>query len=117
VTRWIVGTLAALVLSGIGLVSLARALGWSGSRLSVLVSVLAQWLAAWLVWGVAGHLAVTAGLLDRYEPALFAAIGLFAGLWQYRAAVGAARERARVVFVGAQLLWLVIVLAQNGVFR
>lgn len=115
--RWIVTATAVLVLVGVAAVSAARTLGWRGSRLSVLVSVLSQWLTAWLVWGLAGYLAVQAGLLADYEPELFAALGVLAGAWQYRTAVSAGRQGARLIFVGAQVLWLVIVLAQNGVFR
>jgi hypothetical protein len=115
VTRWAAATLAAVALGGLALVSLARALGWSGSRLSLLVSVVSQWLAAWVLWGLAGHLAIQFDLIARYEPALFAAIAVPAAAWQYRAAVETGRERGRVVFVGAQLLWVVVLAVRNGV--
>jgi hypothetical protein len=109
--------LAGVVLGGIVLVSVARAFGWSGSRLSLLVSVVSQWLAAWLLWGFAGHLALRSGLIVEYEPAIFAALGLPAAIWQYRTAIATGPDRARAIFVGAQLLWLVVVGLQNGMFR
>jgi hypothetical protein len=38
-----------------------------------------------------------------------------AGAWQYRTQVRQGRERGLTVFVGAQILWLVVVMARNGV--
>ena len=47
---------------------------------------------------------------------LFPVIAL-AGAWlQYRALVSGARDRARAIFVGVQLAWLVVLLVRNGVF-
>jgi hypothetical protein len=117
VTRWTVATLAVLILAGAVAVALGRAVGWSGARASLMTAVASQWLGAWVVWGLAGHLAVRYGLAAVYEPALFAAIGIPAAIWQYRAAVTTGAERARMIFVGAQLAWLVVVLGQNGLFR
>jgi hypothetical protein len=116
VTRWTVALLAVVALGGILAVGVARALGFSGSRASLLVSVVSQWLAAWVLWGLAGHLAVRSGLLAVYEPAFFVALGVPAAIWHYRAIRGFGGERGRAIFVGAQLLWLVIVLALNGAF-
>jgi hypothetical protein len=38
------------------------------------------------------------------------------GFWHYRVRLARGREQGLVVFVGGQLVWLVIVLVQNGVF-
>jgi hypothetical protein len=115
VTRWAV--VLSLVLLGGGLVSVvvARRLGKSGSRPSVFVSVVSLWIAAWALWGLVGGLAARYGLLDRYDGTLFAALGAVAGAWQYRAHVRQGRERGLTVFVAAQILWLVVVMARNGI--
>lgn len=113
--RFTVGALATVILGGFAAIAIARLFGRSGSRASLVVSVAAQWLGAWVLWGFAGHLAVMAGLLGSYEPMLFLALAVPAALWQYRAVAGAARDRGRAIFVGAQLAWLVVVLAQNRI--
>jgi hypothetical protein len=115
VTRWAV--VLSLVLLGGGLVSIvvARRLGKSGSRPSVLVSVVSLWIAAWALWGLVGGLAARYGVLDRYDGTLFAVLAVTAGAWQYRTQVHQGRERGLTVFVAAQILWLVVVMARNGV--
>lgn len=113
--RWTLGMLAVLVLGTFAAVTVARVLGWSGSRPSLVASVAAQWLGAWVLWAFAGQMAVHAGLIVRYEPMLFALLGVPAALVQYRAAVSSSRDRGRTVFVGAQLAWLIVVLVQNRV--
>lgn len=115
-TRAAVVTLAALLLAGALGVAVARLLGRSGSRASVLVSVLAQWLGAYAVWTFAGGLALRAGALGAYDGTLFAILALVLGLVQYRLRVTAGREPALAVFVGGQLAWLLVVAAQNGLF-
>lgn len=105
----IVGSLLALVAS--------RALGRQGSRPAALISVVTGWLAAWVLWSFAGGLAAREGLLETYDGTLFALIALAGGAWQYRAQLTQGRERGLVVFVGAQLVWLLVVLVQNGVLR
>lgn len=104
-----------LVLGGLLTVTIARRLGRSSSRPSVLVSVVALWIAAWALWGLVGGLAAHYGLLQRYDGTLFAALAMAAGAWQYRTQVRQGRERGLTVFVGAQILWLVVVMARNGV--
>jgi hypothetical protein len=116
VTRWALATFAALVLLGIASVAVARLLGGSASRAAVLVSVVAHWLGAWVLWNFAGGLALRYGLLGAYHGGLFGLVALAGGVWQYRTAVAAGRERGLVVFVGGQLLWLAVVLLQNGLF-
>ena len=75
-TRWALATLLALLALGVVTVALARFFGKSGSRASVVVSVAAHWLAAYVLWSFAGGLAVTAGLFSAYHNTPFAAIGV-----------------------------------------
>jgi hypothetical protein len=114
-TRWALAVAVVLLLGGVATVAIARRLGKSGSRPSVFVSVLALWIAAWAVWGLVGGLAAQYGFLQRYDGTLFAALALTAGALQYRTQVRLGRERGLTVFVGAQILWLVVVMARNGV--
>ena len=113
-TRWTLAVGAMLVLGAIVTVTVARALGWSGSRLSILGSVVALWLTAYVLWGFAGGLAAHYGLLARYDGSFFAALAVAGGGWQYRVQVRRGRERGLTVFVAGQLLWLVVVMARNG---
>lgn len=115
-TRWALALLGALLVLAVGTVALARLFGRSGSRASVLVSVVAHWLAAFVLWSFVGGLATRYGLLTTYPTAPFAVIGLLGAIWHYRAHVRGGRERGLAVFVGVQLAWLAIVLFQNGVF-
>ena len=114
-TRWALAVSVVLLLGGVATVAIARRLGKSGSRPSVFVSVLALWIAAWALWGLVGGLAAQYGLLQRYDGTLFAVLALTAGALQYRTQVRQGRERGLTVFVGAQILWLVVVMARNGV--
>jgi hypothetical protein len=116
-TRWALVLSIILLIGGIVTVAVARRLGKSGSRPSVLVSVVASWIAAWALWGLVGGLAAHYGLLARYDGSFFAALAVAAGAWQYRTQVRLGRERGLTVFVAAQILWLVVVMARNGVLR
>ena len=113
-TRWTLAVGAVLVLGAIATVTVARALGWSGTRLSILGSVIALWLTAYVLWGFAGGLAAHHGLIARYDGALFAALAVAGGAWQYRTHVRRGRDRGLTVFVAVQLFWLVVVMARNG---
>lgn len=113
-TRWALGTLLAVLLAGGAAVAVARLLGRSGTRASVAVSVAAHWLGAWALWNFAGGLALHFGVLGAYDAPLFALLALVLGYWQYRARVTAGPEPALAVFVGGQLVWLLVVLARNG---
>ena len=114
-TRWALALSVALLVGGLATVAVSRRLGKSGSRPSVFVSVLALWITAWALWSFAGGLAAHYGVLHRYDGTLFAALALAGGAWQYRTQVRQGRERGLTVFVGAQILWLVVVMARNGV--
>jgi hypothetical protein len=114
VTRFTLAGLALLFLGGTVAVALARLLGRSGSRGSILLSVVAHWLAAYVLWTFAGGLLLRAGMLEVYDGAYFALVALLGGIWHYRAHLERGRERALAVFVGAQLAWLAVVLLRNG---
>ena len=113
-TRWTLALGAVLVFGAVAAVTVARALGWSGSRLSILGSVIALWLTAYVLWGFAGGLAAHYGLLTRYDGGFFAALAVAGAAWQYRTQVRRGRDRGLTVFVAGQLLWLVVVMARNG---
>ena len=115
-TRLSLATLAALFVIGAAGIVLARFFGASGSRPAAIVTVASHWIAAWMLWTFAAGIAVRAGLMTVYEPALFAVVALGAAWFQYGALAGGAHDRARAIFVGGQLAWLVVVLAQNGLF-
>ena len=114
-SRWALILSVLLLLGGFVTVAVARRLGKSGSRPSVLVSVVASWIAAWALWGLVGGLAARYGVLDRYDGTAFVILAVAAGGWQYRTQVRSGRERGLTVFVAAQIFWLVVVMARNGV--
>ena len=58
----------------------------------------------------------TTACSPAYSGQLFALVALGGGIWHYRTAVAAGRERGLTVFVGIQVAWLVVVLLQNGAF-
>jgi len=116
VTRAAVLALAGLILAGALAVTVARLLGHSGSRASVFVSILAQWLGAYAVWTFAGGLALHYGLLDAYNGTLFALLAIVLAFCQYRVRLASGREPALAVFVGGQLAWFLVVAIQNGLF-
>jgi hypothetical protein len=116
VTRVSLAALALLALAGGGAVALARWRGQGSPRASVALSVLAQWLGAYVLWTFAGGLLLAAGVLGRYDATLFGLLAPALGLWQYRVRRRAGRDAAVLVFVGGQLAWLAVVLVQNGFF-
>ena len=113
--RWI--WLAGGVVIGGSLLALfaSRLFGRQGSRPSALLSVVTGWLAAWVLWSFAGGLAARHGMLETYDGSLFALVAVAGAFWQYRTHLAQGRERALAVFVGAQLVWLGVVLVQNGI--
>jgi hypothetical protein len=116
VTRVTILTLLLILFGGAAAVGIARFFGKSGSRASVLVSVVAQWLGAYVLWTFAGGLLLYYGIVVRYDGTLFGVVALVLGFLHYRTRVSAGREQAALVFVGGQLAWLAIVLVQNGLF-
>jgi hypothetical protein len=115
VKRWALLAGATLIVGAFAAAWLARTIGRSGTRSAVLGSVVAGWLAAWVLWGFAGGLAARWGWLATYDAPLFAPLALVGGVWQYRVQTRSSRERGLLIFVAGQLVWLVFVLARNGV--
>jgi hypothetical protein len=115
-TRVSLAALALLLLAGGGATALARLRGTGSPRASLLLSVLAQWLGAYVLWTFAGGLLHAAGVIGRYDPTLFGLLALALGVWQYRVRRHAGRDAAALVFLGGQLAWLLVVLVQNGFF-
>ena len=114
-TRWALLTLGAFIALGVLGVATARFFGKSGSRLSIQVSMVAHWLAAYVLWSFAAGLAAKYRLLADYEAGWFVLFAMVAGWWHYRARLAGSAERGLVVFVGAQLVWLAVILFRNGV--
>src|SRR5262245_16980501 len=112
VTRWALLTLGVLLL-GVATVALARLLGKPDSRGSVVVSIVARWLAAYVLWSFGGGLARTYGLLFEYYTPAFAVIALLGAISEYRTRVRAGPERGLAIFVGVQLAWFVVWPLQN----
>ena len=113
-TRWAFATLATALLVGAAAVALRRVLGRSSSRPSIATPVVAQWLGAYVLWTFAGGLLLQGGVLAAYDGPYFLVLALVAGFLQYRIHVRSGREPALAVFLGGQLLWLVVVLLRNG---
>jgi len=115
VTRWGIVVFLGILATGALAVAVARFFGRPGSRASILVSVIAHWLAAWSLWNFGAGLAHHYGLLAVYDGPVFIVLALVLGVWHYRARL-ASPERGRAIFVGGQLAWLVLVLVRNGLF-
>jgi hypothetical protein len=115
VTRLALAALGTLLVLGLAVIALARLRGKSMSRGSVVVTIVARWLAAYVLWSFAGGLALTYGLLAAYHSPAFAAVTLLGAIFEYRTHVRLGRERGLVIFVGVQLAWLALVLFQNGI--
>jgi hypothetical protein len=98
-------------------VVVARFFGRSESRASILVSVIAHWLGAYVLWTFAAGLAHRYGVLAAYDSYLFVVLAVVVGFWHYRMRVARGREHGLAVFVAGQLAWLVILLVQNGFVR
>ena len=115
-TKWALVTVGAFILLGVAGIATARCFGKSGGRLSIQVSVVAHWLAAYVLWSFAAGLAAKYRLIPGYEAGWFALFALVAGWVHYRARLAGDAERGLAVFVGAQLVWLVVILYRAGVF-
>ena len=114
-TRWALLTLGAFIVLGALGIAAARFFGKSGSRLSVQVTVVAQWLGAYVLWSFAAGLAAKYRLIADYEAGWFVLFAVVIGWWHYRVRMSAGAERGLAVFVGAQLVWLAVILVRNGV--
>jgi energy-coupling factor transporter ATP-binding protein EcfA2 len=115
VKRWAWLLAGLIVVVGLVALGAARLAGRRGSRPSAVISVVTMWLAAWVLWGFAGGLAAQYGALTTYDSTLFTVVAVAGGVWQYRTQVRQGRQQGLAVFVAAQLLWLAVVLWQNGV--
>jgi hypothetical protein len=115
VKRWLWLFAGLVVLCALGATGAARVLGRPGSRPATLLSVVTGWLGAWVLWGFAGGLANHYGLAT-YDGSLFAFLAVAGAVWQYQVQIRQGRQQGLAVFVAAQLLWLGVVLWQNGVF-
>ena len=113
-TRWSLLTLGAFIALGALGVAAARFFGKSGTRLSIQVTVVAQWLGAYVLWSFAAGLASTYGWIGDSEATWVVPFAGLLGWWHYRVRVRAGAERALAIFVGAQLVWLVVILVRNG---
>ena len=114
-TRWALLSLAAFIILGVIGVATARFFGKSGSKLAIQVAVVAHWLAAYVLWSFAAGLAAKYGFIADYHAEWFALFALVAGWWHYRVRLASGTERGLAVFVGAQLVWLALILFRNGV--
>ena len=115
-TRWALLTLGAFLVLGVIGVATARVFGKSGSKLSIQVSVVAHWLGAYVLWSFVAGLAAKYRLIQSYEAGWFVLFALVGAWLHYRARLAGDVERGMAVFVGAQLVWLLLILARNGIF-
>src|SRR5262245_11306512 len=113
--RWAASALLAVLLMSGLVVLAAHLLGRRSARASILISVIAQWMGAFVLWSFAGGLALHYGVVARYPGHFFALVALGGGIWHYRTALASGRERGLTIFLGIQLAWLVLVLLQNGI--
>ncbi|MBM3217477.1 MAG: hypothetical protein FJZ38_02145 [Candidatus Rokubacteria bacterium] len=114
-TRWALLTLGAFILLGALGVATARFFGKSGSRLSIQVTIVAQWLGAYVLWSFAAGTAAKYRLITDYEAGWFVLFAVVVGWWHYRVRLTAGAERGLAIFVGAQLVWLAIILVRSRV--
>ena len=116
-TRFTVLTLLLIFFGGALAVGIARFFGRRESRASILVSVIAHWLGAYVLWTFAAGLAHRYGALAAYDSYLFVILAVVVGFWHYRTCIARGRQQGLAVFVGGQLAWLLILLVQNGLLR
>ena len=113
-TRWAFALALTVLALGAVAVSVARYLGRSGGRVSILLSVVASWIAAYVLWGFAGGLAARYGWIARYDGGLFGLVAVAGVVWQYRTHIALGRDRGLAVFVVGQLAWLLVVMFRNS---
>ena len=113
-TRWALLTLGAFIALGVLGVAVGRFSGRSGSRLSIQISVVAHWLAAYVLWSFAAGLAAKYRWIADYHAEWFVLFAVVGGYWHYRVRLAGGAERGLAIFVGAQLVWLALILYRNG---
>ena len=114
--RWALVAFVLIFGLGTAAVLVARFFGRTESRASILVSVIAHWLAAYVLWTFAAGLAHHYGAIKNYDAYPFILLAVIVGFWHYRIRVARGREQGLAVFVAGQLAWLVMLLARNGAF-
>ena len=91
-----------------------------GASFSLVASIMARWVVAYMVWALVAGLLHEYGLAPDGRPELtrwgLAPFALVAGVVQYRLARAGAHQHAERVFVWGQIGWLVLVLADHGAF-
>jgi hypothetical protein len=118
VIRWVLTTLALLVLLACAAGAAGRLVGRQpGSGTASLVTIVSSWLAAYVLWTFIGGLLLDYGALRVYDGAQFGLLALAAGALHYRVQRKVGYEQGLAVFVGGQLLWLMIVLVRNGILK
>src|SRR5207245_7202414 len=91
-TRWALSVLMSMLLLGAAMMMAARLLGRSGSRGALVMSIVARWLGAYVLWSFVGGLALRYRVLTVYDGALFALLALGGGYWASATAVTRGRE-------------------------
>jgi hypothetical protein len=90
-----------------------------GASFSLVASIMARWVVAYMAWALVVGLLHEYGLAPDGRPALskwgLAPFALVAGVVQYRLVRAGARQHAERVFVWGQIAWLVLVLVDHGV--
>ena len=115
--KFVLLTFLTILALGMAVTVAGRFFGRTESRASILVSVIAHWLAAYVLWTFGAGLAHRYGVLTAYDSYLFVILAVVVGFWHYRTRLERGRQQGLAVFVGGQLAWLVILLVQNGLFR
>jgi lipopolysaccharide export LptBFGC system permease protein LptF len=115
VSRWAWVLAGVALVGGVVALGAARVAGRGGSRPAALLSVITAWLGAWVLWGFVGGLGAHYGVLATYNASLYTLFAVAGGVWQYRAHVRHGRQQGLAVFVAGQLLWLGVMLWQNGI--
>ena len=115
--KWALLTFLTILALGVAATLVGRLFGRTESRASVLVSVIAHWLGAYVLWTFAAGLAHRYGVLAAYDSYLFVILAVVVGFWHYRTSIARGRQQGLAVFVGGQLVWLLILLVQNGILR
>src|SRR5262245_16618345 len=115
--RWALLVFLMILALGVTATLVARFFGRTESRASVLVSVIAHWLGAYVLWTFAAGLAHRYGALAAYDSYLFVILAVIVVFWPDRTSVARGAQARLAGFVGGQLAWLAILLVQNGLLK